>query len=425
MNLINMSKKFFLLLLFIYMTIHIYTMQKISNIDKFYLFFLFVGIGITALTLLIRSESIKILSINFTLLASFILILELCFFVGIFNHVAISPIKFKLNNIQRSNVDTLDLSPWYKFSPQSKISSIGERGDDFVYSWTTDFLGYKNFDISNKKNNYKFLALGDSFTEGMGVSIENTWTNIITTKYDVSTYNAGVQGYSASQFLGTLDYLQDKLNFDGIIIGHLPTIYQREINYVSRPDKATGGIESIRVNKLNRGLVFPQILKASAVYIKTILNKDIYTIVVNNNEKFNKYIPEIVKLENIDKKHNLKENDRWMSLVKSYRKIAEFCIANNKTLVLVAFPMRYEVYFPHNTRGLRSHLEDQYYVEYVLLKEELSGLGIKFVDSYPMLNSYSNDALDHELPYLIKDGHLSKYGNDIVAKLIFSNLNPP
>jgi len=423
MNLIKMKKIVpFLIVVFIYILIHFFTMQKISRIDIFYLFFLVIVFATTAITLFIRSESMKILSINFALLTSFILILELCFFIGIFKHVAISPITFKLNNIQRSNVDALDLSPWYKFSSQSQITSIGERGDDFEYSWTTDFLGYKNLDSSNKKNNYKFLALGDSFTEGMGVSIENTWTNIISTKYDTSVYNAGVQGYSASQFFGTLIYLQDKIKFDGIIIGHLPTIYQREINYASRPDKATGGIESIRVNKLNKGLALPQILKGSGSYIKTILKKDNHSYAANENDKFAKYIIEIVKPEDIDTKFRLKENDYWMALVKSYRQIAEFCILNNKKLVLVAFPMRYEVYFPHNTRGLQSHLEDQYYVEYELLKEELSGLGIQFVDSYPALKSYSKDALDHELPYLIKDGHLSKYGNDIVAELISSSL---
>ena len=91
-------------------------------------------------------------------------------------------------------------------------------------------------------------------------------------------------------------------------------------------------------------------------------------------------------------------------------------------MVLVAFPQRYEVYFSPNTRGLQSHYDDQYYVEYELLKEELFELGIKFVDTYPVLTRYSKDALVNELPYLIKDGHLSKYGNDIVAKLIASSL---
>lgn len=410
---------FFIIIFFIYAVIHINTMSVNSAIDKYYLLYLSIGFSITALTFFIRNEYFKILSINFGLIATFFFILELCFFAGILNHVAVSPITFKLNNIKRSNVENLDSSPWYKFSANTQISSVGERGKDFEYSWRTDFLGYKNLDLTSKENNYKYLALGDSFTEGMGVTVENTWTNIISNKYNISVYNAGVQGYSASQFFGTLLYLQDQIKFDGIIVGHLPTIYNRELNYFSKPDKATGGIESIRLNQLNKGLAVPQILKTSMSYLKTYFSYKNYR---QSSDKFDKYTPEIVKPEMIDKKFDLKKNDNWIALVKSYRQIAEFCLLNNKKMVLVAFPLRYEVYFSPNTRGLQSHFDDQYYVEYELLKEELSDLGIKFVDSYPVLTRYSKDALVNELPYLIKDGHLSKYGNDIVAKLIASSL---
>ena len=406
-------------------------MYAISIIDYFYLFYLVAGFTITTLTFFIRSELIKIVSSNFSFITTFILILELGFFIPIFSHVAVSPISFKSNIIQRSNVDSLESSPWFKFSPQSEISSLNNaRGEDFVYSWTTDYLGYKNLDTLNKNNNYKFLAIGDSMTEGMGVSVENTWTNIVSTKYGKSVYNAGVQGYSASQYLGTLVYLQDKINFNAVIIGHTPNSYKREANYINkRPDKATGGIEAIRGNPIetaqsnkliNNSLAFPQILKASVNYIKANMTVNNYTY--SDTIKFSNYIPEVVKYENIDKKSNLKKNDYWIELVKSYRQIAKFCIINNKSLVLIAFPSRYEVYFGPSTRGLQSHLDDQYYVEFELLKEELSDLGIKFVDSYPVLTTYSKDALDNQLPYLIKDGHLSKYGNDVIAKLISSSL---
>ena len=56
-----------------------------------------------------------------------------------------------------------------------------------------------------KKNenlgNVKLVALGDSFTEGMGVETANTWTSLLSEK-GITTYNFGVQGYSPSQILG-------------------------------------------------------------------------------------------------------------------------------------------------------------------------------------------------------------------------------
>ena len=46
------------------------------------------------------------------------------------------------------------------------------------------------------------MTLGDSFAEGMGVPIEETFSTILNDK-GYTTYNLGVQGYSTSQMLGS------------------------------------------------------------------------------------------------------------------------------------------------------------------------------------------------------------------------------
>ena len=53
---------------------------------------------------------------------------------------------WNIKMIKKLNVIKLKSSPWFKFSANKKIFSIGNRGDDFIYSWTTDSLGYKNIE---------------------------------------------------------------------------------------------------------------------------------------------------------------------------------------------------------------------------------------------------------------------------------------
>jgi len=66
-------------------------------------------------------------------------------------------------------------------------------------------------------------------------------------------------------------------------------------------------------------------------------------------------------------------------------------------------------------------MDTKYYVEFELLKKELSKFDIKFVDTYPALSTYSKDAPFEKLPFLKTDGHHSKYGNQIIAKTISSS----
>jgi len=168
----------------------------------------------------------------------------------------------------------------------------------------------------------------------MGTSVEDTWPSIINAISSKKVYNSGVQGYAASQFLGTLNYLQEKIYFDGIVIGHTINIYQREQNYLKMPDLATGGIEQIRVNQVHKGLVIPQILKIVGSKIKNFLSSyKQFDHTFDGRKEFLIYTLEIP--DSIYKENDLKKNYNWNVLIQSYTKIAEYCKLNNKKLFLV------------------------------------------------------------------------------------------
>jgi hypothetical protein len=67
----------------------------------------------------------------------------------------------------------------------------------------------------------------------------------------------------------------------------------------------------------------------------------------------------------------------------------------------------------------------QYYIEFSLLKEKFSKFKeVEFVDTFPVINEYVHDKKNvNKLPYLIFDGHLSKYGNMVIAQKLFNSIN--
>ena len=105
-----------------------------------------------------------------------------------------------------------------------------------------------NNDIS--KLHFNFIALGDSFTEAIGVEIIDTWTSKVGQKSTLKIYNAGVQGYTASQMRSTYESLVSKISHDGIIIATLPRIYRREAIFINSNDRkyGSGGIRTIAKN---------------------------------------------------------------------------------------------------------------------------------------------------------------------------------
>ena len=104
--------------------------------------------------------------------------------------------------------EELDELPYVKFKPNTTLRNNFYRGtaSQFSYEWISDQYGFKNTKEISKKKSFKALAIGDSFTEGMGVDTDKTYPSLLSNE-GILTYNLAVQGYSLSQSLATLKSL--------------------------------------------------------------------------------------------------------------------------------------------------------------------------------------------------------------------------
>jgi hypothetical protein len=80
-------------------------------------------------------------------------------------------------------------------------SSFKDKRKEFTYNIKTNRDGLRDVDHSVEKpeNQYRIICIGDSFTEGIGASIDSTWPALlehelskITTKKKVNVFNAGI-----------------------------------------------------------------------------------------------------------------------------------------------------------------------------------------------------------------------------------------
>ena len=126
-------------------------------------------------------------------------------------------------------VDYLPYSPYAKPRPNVDIRIPAYHGppDGFVYEWRTDRRGYKNMPEIAARDQLPIVAVGESFTEGMGVHTDETWASQLTW-LGYATYNMGVQGYAPIQMSGTFQHFGMPLRPKWVIIGNLAEDYVRD-----------------------------------------------------------------------------------------------------------------------------------------------------------------------------------------------------
>lgn len=131
--------------------------------------------------------------------------------------------------LRRRFVEYLTTSPYAKLKADTVVRVPGIYGpaDDFVYEWRTDRRGFKNPPALAAREQVEVVALGDSFTEGLGVATEHSWPAVLT-KRGHPTYSLGVQGYAPAQMAGIWRLYGSRMRPQWVVVGYVGNSYRRE-----------------------------------------------------------------------------------------------------------------------------------------------------------------------------------------------------
>ncbi|OQX79888.1 MAG: hypothetical protein B6D61_02830 [Bacteroidetes bacterium 4484_249] len=130
---------------------------------------------------------------------------------------------------------------------------------DRIYDVYTNSLGFKDEMVRNipyESNNKRILFIGDSFTEALGMTWEESFTGILDEKFpDIEILNAGVVSYSPKFYYLKTKYLIEnkKLKFDELFVFIDNSDPLNEITYKSFETYENNNLKKF-VNQLKRFL---------------------------------------------------------------------------------------------------------------------------------------------------------------------------
>lgn len=308
-------------------------------------------------------------------------------------------------------------NPWVKLKPNSKVTSVGYRGDDFTRSWETDSLGFKNLSGLAARSHVTAVAVGDSFVEGMGARTEDVWTTILTQR-GFTVYNLGIQGYAPQQMVGVLKLYGERFHPDVILIGYTPGFEARALVYESgSPAKNyAGGVQSMNSYIEERRRMATHFKITNAFFS---LLSDSYGIVSSQSgdRSLRQYTPEV---EHALGKTFDPQSRAWSLTKVSILELKREALRIGARPIVLIFAHRPLVYYEKvmGTPPPHEHYEIQLIEAVKLFCRENGILTLETLDELKAYVATLPEKSSDELPYWRIDGHLSRSGNRIVAEVV-------
>ncbi len=294
-------------------------------------------------------------------------------------------------------------------------TTINSLEDGKKYVITTNNLALRNLkDIPENKSEIelRILCLGDSFTFGLGVSDNETFTyyleQILNNKFnkDYTVMNAGfTAGWGTdTEYL----YLKSKikrLRPDIVLVGFF---ISNDLSDIYK-NKWIVDEEGLPVDIIHPGNKIPRFLKyKSGIY-----------------QHFRvRFANRLVNLIKMDKKEEIDETapkrtpftaETWDKLNKLLLKMEEISENNDARFFVLIVPIMEDIL------GLRAAHSETNFEIYEKLVELCQKSDIETIDLLKILKKHPEDKV--RAMHLEKDGHWNSFGSKIVAEEIFSYLS--
>ena len=195
------------------------------------------------------------------------------------------------------------------------------------------------------------FAIGDSFTECMGVSIDDTFPSILSSK-GYLTYNLGVQGYSPSQMLGSLKKYGIGLKPKFIVALYTMNAHSREKSYLDEKNISYAGprhIESAQINPEIRNqskFIFSALWLMTKNLRRIIIRKFKYSSIELVDKKFEPY-KDLAIISNYNSFP--KDTRSWNATLKAFRDINKISNQIGAKFILLYIPKRAFIYYERAT----------------------------------------------------------------------------
>ncbi len=310
----------------------------------------------------------------------------------------------------KNDSDYIQYDKDVKYIYKKNIKTI-IKNNDYQINVEINSFGYRDKEWKLQTNNKNILIVGDSYTAGFGINVEDRWPNVLSNllntnpinKYDL--YNAAVSGYNLEQMEKTIEKL-------------IPIV---------KPRKVILGLTIDALDRLNDPYVYFHgfsLKQSKAPYAKIYGNELYFHHFKNSFLRAIEYYPLkysvlynfiISKLIILKQKFIYDKNRQNNNsvLIKTKNILAELnSKLNGENIKLIILPI-----IQHKAREKKfSKLVLERYND---LKSFCENNSIQYVDLLPKFK----EALTGIKSFWInKDPHWNKQANEVAAKVLFQNL---
>lgn len=423
------------------------------------LFWLVFVIGLLNLYLLTRNKvngSIKnlIFTLSITgILAAFLVIINSLTGLYFKRLTGVNP---DLDRIKKNGIifepNTKARYQTVEYNHLSSINSIGLRDREITI---------------DKGEKYRILCVGDSWTFGWGVNIDNSWPKQLEQYFlklnlpdiDIEVINAGGPGLHTKGYRHILANAVPLLKPDLVLVGilqlddlaQLGNYLQQEIERKSQPKKK----ETPKIEQKEKINILNAFVKASIGNILSLIPKEIQIKPVWElaaKEKINNFnelqklrfsnladtVQQLFKTANLNPSlmiHYLDSPDDNMiyntpnhpttkiainEMIKDVEILKAICMQNNAQLVFVNMPMNY--FTNHRVIRTSNDTLTAYLTNHNKIDSIYSAIARLNTLSYIELTSHFNGLMDKEKFFFLFDGHPNENGYSEIAKYIGNQL---
>lgn len=270
---------------------------------------------------------------------------------------------------------------------------------EFTISIDTNSDGLRDVEHTEVGNSFKILALGDSFTFGVGVELDETYLSLLEKMLsdnkkgkNYKIIKAGVVGYSTYNERIYLEKKGLNYNSDMVIIQFWwDDLGIDQITYLAD----TGFLTTGKITNFAHLRLFLNRYFRSYAFLRMVVTRKFRLAIFAKNQ---------VDIEDED---NLR--DKFAITLKEFKKIESICKHNHMKNLFILVPTKEFVY---NKLGQARQWE--YFCNF------LNNYDIKYIDLMPILKKAVKRG--HH-PFLKVDPHLNKGGHRLVAQEIYQYLS--
>lgn len=271
---------------------------------------------------------------------------------------------------------------------------------DFSYTISTNSLGLNDEEFTEKNfSKQTLLFIGDSVTEGYGVSKEYAYPQMVKKiDPDVEIINAGVRGYGTRQSAKMYSYIENMADVDVVIYTF---VYNDLFDNINQPYVYRGFISK---NTTKNKLFTDVFLILRKFHTFRFLYYDLYY----NSQSFDYQASSVRRLETSNNTMVLDEFRKEILVLK------EATTTHNDTLIVVLQPWMksYQIY--KNDDFLTGDVAIHQVIKSILEEENISYIDISQEIRITL------ESKDLYFPY--QDGHYSVEGNEFLAQEVVNKL---